>query len=44
METRPYVPWDLINNFMVDVFKKYGVPEEMPGYAPMCFWRATEEA
>ncbi len=28
METRPYVQWDLINNFMVDVFKAYGVPEE----------------
>lgn len=28
METRPYVSWDLMNNFMVDVFKKYGVPEE----------------
>ena len=27
-ETRPYVSWDLVNNFMVDVFKKYGVPEE----------------
>lgn len=27
-ETRPYVPWELINNFMVDVFKAYGVPEE----------------
>ena len=28
METRPYVPWELMGNFMVDVFKKYGVPEE----------------
>lgn len=28
METRPYVPWDLIGNFMTDVFKAYGVPEE----------------
>ena len=28
METRPYVQWDLINDFMVDVFKAYGVPEE----------------
>ena len=28
METRPYVQWDLINNFMIDVFKAYGVPEE----------------
>ncbi|MBO4871912.1 MAG: Ldh family oxidoreductase [Lachnospiraceae bacterium] len=28
METRPYVPWDLMNNFMIDVFKCYGVPEE----------------
>ncbi len=28
METRPYVPWELVNNFMVDVFKAYGVPEE----------------
>ena len=27
-ETRPYVPWDLMNAFMVDVFKAYGVPEE----------------
>ncbi len=27
-ETRPYVQWDLINNFMIDVFKSYGVPEE----------------
>jgi LDH2 family malate/lactate/ureidoglycolate dehydrogenase len=28
METRPYIPWELINSFMIDVFKKYGVPEE----------------
>ena len=28
METRPYIPWDMINSFMVDVFKAYGVPEE----------------
>ena len=27
METRPYVPWDLMERFMVDVFKAYGVPE-----------------
>ena len=27
METRPYVPWDLMDAFMVDVFKAYGVPE-----------------
>ena len=27
-ETRPYVDWDLMNNFMIDVFVKYGVPEE----------------
>lgn len=27
-ETRPYVPWDLINNFMVDAFVGYGVPRE----------------
>jgi LDH2 family malate/lactate/ureidoglycolate dehydrogenase len=26
-ETRPYVAWELINDFMVDVFKAYGVPE-----------------
>ena len=26
-ETRPYVQWSLINDFMVDVFKKYGSPE-----------------
>ncbi|MBQ7541515.1 MAG: Ldh family oxidoreductase [Clostridia bacterium] len=28
METRPYVPWEMINSFMIDVFKAYGVPEE----------------
>ena len=28
METRPYVPFSLMNDFMVDVFKCYGVPEE----------------
>jgi len=28
METRPYVSWELIGNFMVDAFKAAGVPEE----------------
>ena len=28
METRPYVPWSLMNDFMIDVFKAYGVPEK----------------
>ena len=28
METRPYVPWDLVNSFMIDVFEAYGVPRE----------------
>ncbi|MCQ2501601.1 MAG: Ldh family oxidoreductase [Lachnospiraceae bacterium] len=27
-ETRPYVDWKLINDFMIDVFEKYGVPRE----------------
>lgn len=27
-ETRPYVSFELMNDFMVDVFKCYGVPEE----------------
>jgi len=27
-ETRPYVDWKLMNDFMVDVFVKYGVPED----------------
>lgn len=27
METRPYVSWDLMNSFLVDAFKGYGVPE-----------------
>ena len=27
MENRPYVAWDLMNSFMIDVFKAYGVPE-----------------
>ena len=28
METRPYVSWDLIGDFMTDAFKAVGVPEE----------------
>ncbi len=28
METRPYVPWDLMGKFMIDVFKAHGVPEK----------------
>ncbi len=28
METRPYVEWKLIQDFMIDVFKAYGVPAE----------------
>ena len=27
METRPYVSWELMEQFMIDVFKAYGVPE-----------------
>lgn len=27
-ETRPYVPFDLVNDFIVDAFKAVGVPEE----------------
>ncbi len=28
METRPYIPWEQVSAFMIDVFKAYGVPEE----------------
>ena len=28
METRPYVKWEQMNAFMIDVFKAYGVPEQ----------------
>ena len=28
METRPYVPWELVTSFMEDVFVAYGVPRE----------------
>ena len=28
METRPYVSWDLMNSFLIDAFKGYGVPGE----------------
>ena len=28
METRPYVPWDLMNDFMIDAFCAYGVPRD----------------
>lgn len=27
-EKRPFVPWDVMNSFMIDAFKGYGVPEE----------------
>lgn len=28
MEARPYVPWELMNAFLIDVFKGYGVPQQ----------------
>lgn len=28
MESRPYVPWELMRSFMVDVFAAYGVPRD----------------
>ena len=28
METRPYVPWELMNDFLTDAFVGYGVPRE----------------
>ena len=28
METRPYISWKMVGDFMVDVFKKVGVPED----------------
>ena len=28
VETRPYVDWELMNNFMIDVFVAYGVPRD----------------
>ena len=28
MESRPYVAWDVMNRFLIDSFKGYGVPEE----------------
>ena len=28
METRPYVSWKLMNEFLIEAFKGYGVPEE----------------
>ena len=28
IETRPFVPWEQMNSFMVDAFMGYGVPEE----------------
>ena len=27
-ETRPYIPWDMIQGFMTDTFVAYGVPLE----------------
>lgn len=28
MEKEPYIPWDLINDFMITVFKAYGVSKD----------------
>ena len=28
MDPRPYIPWELMNSFMIDAFKAYGVPAE----------------
>ena len=28
METRPFVPWEEMEHFMIEVFMAYGVPEE----------------
>lgn len=28
MDNRPYITWTIINSFIIDVFKSYGVPEE----------------
>ena len=28
METRPFVPWKLMNDFIVDAFRAYGMPKE----------------
>ena len=28
MESRPYVAWDVMNRFLIDAFKGYGIPEE----------------
>ena len=28
METRPYVSWELMNDFLIEAFKGHGVPEE----------------
>ena len=33
LETRPYVPWALMNAFMTEVFMAYGVPA---GDAAIC--------
>ncbi len=27
-ETRPFVPWDLMNDFLIDAFQGFGVPKE----------------
>lgn len=27
-ESRPWVPWDMVNDFMIDTFQKVGVPKE----------------
>lgn len=28
MDNKAYIPWDMIHDFMIDVFQKYGMPEE----------------
>lgn len=38
-ETRPFVSWDLVHDFMVDVFVKYG---GMHAFVQMFCWKATD--
>lgn len=41
-ETRPFIPWQLADDFMTAVFEKVGVRKQTQDFALMYFLRVTD--
>lgn len=41
-ETRPFISWQLADDFMTAVFEKMGVPTEDARLALTYFWKVTD--